>query len=235
MKKVEALRVGSVDSVQIWGLFKGRFEALQDQWIRFVQLFGLNAWPMYKQYKDVAERFVDKETVVFESRFMDLVYISMESAQFYSVVIASLPQMYWLKWKNISSTFFLSRFLRLLMTQEPSLCKGFLCYASAIMALDMSVTYLSHELMVRGNLLFLLEHICEVVLMHIADHQSLVHTLCINMPKKWLNKRKRNRQVDHQINLQAFVHQCALPQVRKKTSDFAPGVKALFHHGDRSS
>ena len=196
MEKVEALRVGSVDSVQILGLFKGRFEVLQEHWIRFVHLFGLNAWPLYKQYKDVVDRFVDQETVVFQSRFMYLIHMSMDSSEFYSVVIASLPQMHWLKWQNISGMFLLSRFLRLLMFHEPSVCKGLLWYAPAILALDMSVTYLSHDLMVTGDLLFLLQLMVQVVIIHNADLHSLVHMLCINMPKKSRQKRKRGSQVE---------------------------------------
>ena len=217
MNKVEALRVGAVDSLQSLSLFKGRFEALQDQWIRFVHLFGLNAWPMYNQYKDVAERFVDQETgsfVVLDSKFMRKSF-SIQSSQFYSAVIAALPHMYWLKWKNFSSTFFLARLLSLLATQEPSLCKGFLCYASAIMAMDFSQVYLNHVTMLTGNLVYLLEHLMIVVHRHTADYHSLLHTLYIRMPKKWVNKRKLNMLHDNIITLSTFVHQCALPEARR--------------------
>ena len=103
------------------------------------------------------------------------------------------------------------------MFHEPSVCKGLLWYAPAILALDMSVTYLSHDLMVTGDLLFLLQLMVKVVLIHTADLHSLVHMLCINMPKKWRQKRKRGSQVELPINLQDFLQQCAFPQVRKKT------------------
>ena len=176
-QKVDALRRGAVEPGQIFSYFKGRFEALQDQWIRFVHLFGLQLWPMYNQYKAVADQFAEQDasySVAFKSQFMNRSF-SMQSSQFYSAVIAALPHMYWSKTKQIINTFFLARLLFLLITQEPSLCKGLLSYASAIMFLDFKRVYISYAGILNSNLVQLLEHLQVVVNLHMVENETLLH------------------------------------------------------------
>ena len=131
-------------------------------------------------------------------------------------MIAALPHLYWLKTKQIINTFFLARLLFLLITQEPSLCKGLLSYASAIMFLDFKRVYISYAGILNSNLVQLLEHLQVVVNLHMVENETLLHTLTIRLPKKWVDKRRGMRTSDdNKVNLQYFVQMCALSEARK--------------------
>ncbi len=213
----QGLRLGRFSSSQLVHIFQSRFESLQEHWIRFVLCFGICEWPDYVKYKSLVDRLAVEETFSVFCHYSQM-EVKLDRDLFFTSMLVAVTHLYWMKWQNLDSVFYLSRLLCLLRHQEPSICKGFIAYGAAILDMDLSDAGLSSEQVLSFTLLQLMNAFQDICFRSQSVQKSSVsQSFTVSLPLKVVRKLGFSTPVEHLGTIRNYVFFSVLPQLRNKS------------------